>query len=77
MRNNFDVTRPPMDPLTGRPFTSVEGRYLQWIRIILSYRGPRLNYVHANTFLLDDQVVLKEYAATSEGIIQSWANRRV
>jgi dipeptidyl-peptidase III len=57
--------------------STVDGCHLEWRRIVLSKKQPRLNYVHANTFLRNDQVVLKEYAATSEGIIQSWAERGV
>jgi dipeptidyl-peptidase III len=57
--------------------SAVEGYYLEWRRIVLSKKQPRLNYVHANTFLRDNQVVLKEYAATNEGIVQSWAERGV
>jgi dipeptidyl-peptidase III len=55
----------------------VDGEYLEWRRIALAKKQPRLNYVHANTFLQDDEIVLKEYEATSEGIIQSWAERSV
>jgi dipeptidyl-peptidase III len=57
--------------------SAVDGCYLEWRRIVLSKKQPRLNYVHANTFLQDNRVVLKEYAATSEGIVQSWAERGV
>jgi dipeptidyl-peptidase III len=37
----------------------------------------RLNYVDANMFLQGGEVLLKEYEATSEGIVQSWAERRI
>lgn len=32
-------------------------------------------FVHANTFLEKEQVVVKEYKGSSEGIIQSWSER--
>jgi dipeptidyl-peptidase III len=57
--------------------SAVEGEYIEWRRIVLAKKQPRLNYVHANTFLRADQVILKEYEATREGIIQNWAERCV
>ena len=44
--------------------SDVSGKYLEWRRFVLTKNQPRLNYVHANTFLIDEKVVLKEYEAT-------------
>jgi dipeptidyl-peptidase III len=57
--------------------SEVDGEYIEWRKVVLSKKQPRYNYVHANTFLQEGEVILKEYPATSEGVIQSWAERRV
>jgi dipeptidyl-peptidase-3 len=44
---------------------------------VLANKPPPLIFVHANTFLEGDTVTLKEYEPTVEGIIESWAERRV
>ncbi len=40
--------------------SDVDGEYLEWRGIVLVKEKPRLNYVHANTFLQGEQVVLKD-----------------
>lgn len=57
--------------------SEVDGVYLKWREIVLAKQRPRLNYVQANTFVEGEQVVLREYEATAEGIVQSWAERKV
>ncbi|KAK5011543.1 hypothetical protein LTR28_000207, partial [Elasticomyces elasticus] len=42
---------------------------------VLRRAVPRKVYVQANTFIEGDKVVLKEYPATAEGMIQSYAER--
>ncbi len=46
---------------------------------MLSNRMPRLSFVQANTFLEEggEGVVLREYEASVEGMIRSWAERGV
>ncbi|ELQ43086.1 dipeptidyl-peptidase 3 [Pyricularia oryzae Y34] len=57
----------------------VEGEHLEWRETVLANKPPPMVFVQANTFLEESsgEVVLKEYDATVEGIIQSWAERRV
>ncbi|KAI9771636.1 MAG: hypothetical protein M1840_001851 [Geoglossum simile] len=55
----------------------VDGNYLEWRRIVLAKKQPKWVFVQANTFLRSDEVTLKEYAPTEEGVIQSWAERKV
>ena len=55
----------------------VDGEYLEWRNAVIANAQPDLNYVHANTFIDGDNVVLREYDATAEGILQSWADRKV
>ncbi|KAJ6164294.1 dipeptidyl peptidase 3 [Penicillium chermesinum] len=45
--------------------------------VVLKNKVPRKVFVQANTILKGDQVVLKEYEPTLEGIIQSFAERNV
>jgi dipeptidyl-peptidase-3 len=55
----------------------VHAEHLAWRGIVLAKQEPRWVFVQANTFLRGDEVVLKEYAATVKGVIQSWAERQV
>ena len=55
----------------------VDGEHLEWRETVLVNKPPPLVFVHANTFLDEDKVTLKEYAPTVEGLIQSWAEREV
>lgn len=55
----------------------VDGEYLEWRKIVVATEEPRKVFVQANTFLDGDEVTLKEYPATVEGVIQSWAERDV
>lgn len=45
--------------------------------LVLQKKSPRKVFVQANTMIDGDQVVLKEYDASLEGVIQSWAERGV
>jgi dipeptidyl-peptidase-3 len=42
---------------------------------VIKQKTPRKVFVQANTFLEGEDVVLKEYPATPEGMIQSYAER--
>ncbi|KAI1498306.1 peptidase family M49-domain-containing protein [Biscogniauxia marginata] len=55
----------------------VEGEYIEWRETVLANKLPPLVFAHANTFLDGDTVTLKEYEPTIEGIIKSWAERKV
>lgn len=57
--------------------SKVDGKYLEWRDIVLANKEPKWVFVQANTFLDGDQVSIREYDATEEGVIQSWAERRV
>ncbi|KAL9591610.1 MAG: hypothetical protein Q9179_007548 [Wetmoreana sp. 5 TL-2023] len=55
--------------------SNVDGQYLEWRRIVLAKKQPKWVFVQANTFLEGKSVTLKEYPATPEGVLQSWAER--
>ena len=55
----------------------VDGEYLEWRKIVLAKNQPKWVFVQANTFLHGDEVTLKEYEPTVEGVVQSWAEREV
>ena len=55
--------------------SSVDDEHLKWREIVLSKKQPRKLFVQANTFKNGDEITLKEYAPTREGIIHSWAER--
>ena len=57
--------------------SKVDGDYVEWRRIVISQQQPKWVFVQANTFLEDGRVILKEYDATPEGVIQSWAERKL
>lgn len=56
--------------------TSVDDWYREKLRPeVIRQAKPRKVFVQANTFLEGDKVVLKEYEATPEGMIQSFVDR--
>ncbi|EON61407.1 dipeptidyl-peptidase III [Coniosporium apollinis CBS 100218] len=56
--------------------TTVEPHYENRVRpAVLAAKTPRKVFVQANTFMEGDQVVLKEYESTLEGMIRSYAER--
>ncbi|KAJ2991059.1 hypothetical protein NUW58_g2665 [Xylaria curta] len=57
--------------------SKVDSQHIEWRQTVLANKPPPLVFVHANTFLDGDTVMLKEYAPTIEGVIESWAERRV
>lgn len=57
--------------------STVDGEYVRWRQTVLATKPPPMVFAHANTFLDGDNVTLKEYEPTVEGIIQSWAERQV
>ena len=58
--------------------TKVDGIFAEWRNIVIANKTPRQILVQANTYLGEDgMVTLKEYDATVEGMIQSWAERSV
>lgn len=57
--------------------SAVEGRYEEWRKIVASKPKPRWKFVQANTFLRGEEVELKVYDESNEGIIQSWAEREL
>jgi dipeptidyl-peptidase-3 len=60
-----------------KELSRVDGMYLEWRQIVLAKKQPKWVFVQANTFLQGDEVILREYASTEEGVIQSWAERKV
>ncbi|KAL8824918.1 MAG: hypothetical protein Q9170_007999 [Blastenia crenularia] len=59
------------------PLSKVDGQYLEWRRIVLAQKQPKWVFVQANTFLDGEEVSLKEYEVTPEGVIQSWLEREI
>jgi dipeptidyl-peptidase III len=57
--------------------SKVDDQYVEWRQVVLLNKPPPLVFVHANTFLEGDDVILKEYEPTIEGVIESWAERMV
>ncbi|KAK8085114.1 dipeptidyl peptidase III [Apiospora hydei] len=57
--------------------SSVDREYLSWRETVLANKPPAMLNVQANTFLKDGEVVLKQYAASVQGIIESWVDRNV
>lgn len=65
-----------------RPFyealSTVDGQYEEWRQIVVSKPEPKWKIVQPNTFLEDDgSVSLREYDATEEGVIKSFAERGI
>ncbi|MCJ1404909.1 hypothetical protein MMC11_008135 [Xylographa trunciseda] len=74
------IWRCTADVIACRPWfealTKVDGIFAEWRKTVLATKMPRQILVQANTFLGEDGVVtLKEYDATVEGMVQSWAER--
>jgi len=57
--------------------TDVGAEHLQWRRIVLANKPAKRIFVQPNTFLDGDDVEMRVYDATVEGIIRSWAERNV
>ena len=55
----------------------VDGESLEWRKIVLAKKQPKWVFVQANTFLAGEEVALREYDPTPQGVFQSWAERRV
>lgn len=55
--------------------TEVDDQALEWRAIVLAKSKERPIFLQANTIIEDDDVVLKEYPTTVEGLIQSWVDR--
>jgi dipeptidyl-peptidase-3 len=55
--------------------TEPAGIFLEWRRVMLAKRTAKQVFVQPNTFIKDGEVVLKEYEASVDGMIQSWAER--
>jgi dipeptidyl-peptidase-3 len=55
----------------------VDADFLKWRDAVISQQQSKWVFVQANTFLEAGRVALKEYPATKEGVVQSWAERNV
>jgi dipeptidyl-peptidase-3 len=55
--------------------TEPAGVYLEWRRIMLAKQTAKQVFVQPNTFISGEEVFLKVYEPTVEGMIQSWAER--
>ncbi len=57
------------------PLTAIDGIYEEWRQIAVAHPEPQAMFVQANTFLKDNEVHIKVYDETNEGVIQSFAER--
>ena len=57
--------------------TNPDPKSLEWRRIVVAARPAKRISVQPNTFIVDGDVILKEYEPTTFGVIQSWAERDV
>ncbi|KAI0531914.1 peptidase family M49-domain-containing protein [Xylaria digitata] len=57
--------------------SQVDSEHVEWRQTVLANGPPPLIFVHANTFLDGDTVMLKEYEPSVEGVVESWAEREV
>jgi len=75
------IYRCTADVEAGRPYyedlSAVGSEEEKWRAVVVARNEPRRKFVHCNTFLEGDEVVLKEYEATNEGLINSWAERKI
>ncbi|KAH7304979.1 peptidase family M49-domain-containing protein [Stachybotrys elegans] len=55
----------------------VDGEFLEWRETVLANKPPPMLNVQANTFEENGHIILKQYPATIEGVIQSWVERNV
>ncbi len=55
----------------------VDDEHLEWRRIVLAKSRSKPVFSQANTFINEDEVVLREYPPTSKGVIESWVERAV
>ncbi|GAT27472.1 dipeptidyl peptidase III [Aspergillus luchuensis] len=53
----------------------VDEQALKWRDIVVSKKDPPLVFSQANTYLVGDDVKIKEYEPTAQGVVQSWAER--
>ncbi|KAG5898542.1 hypothetical protein JTB14_012441 [Gonioctena quinquepunctata] len=56
-------------------YSEVNEPWTSWRSIVLANKQPRKMFVQANTELVGDQVHLKTYEASVEGLVQSWVER--
>jgi dipeptidyl-peptidase-3 len=61
--------------------TAVDEYFLRVREVVLREKQPRKSFVQPNTFVVEGSnekaVVLKDYEASSLGVIRSWAERGV
>ncbi|PWY95533.1 dipeptidyl peptidase III [Aspergillus sclerotioniger CBS 115572] len=57
--------------------SQVDDEALTWRDIVISKKDPPLAFSQANTYLVENDVKIKEYEPTVRGIIQSWAERSI
>ncbi|KAI2899508.1 hypothetical protein CBS76997_2363 [Aspergillus niger] len=55
----------------------VDDEALKWRDILVSKKDPPLVFSQANTYLVGDDVKIKEYEPTAQGVVQSWAERSI
>jgi dipeptidyl-peptidase-3 len=52
-------------------YTAVDDRFEKLREIVMQRKPNRIQYVQLNTFVEDEKIVLRQYPAIKEGLIQS------
>ena len=75
------VYRSTADAGSGVPMyekmTQVDGNFGDLRKIVLRHKSPPKQIVQPNTVERGGKIILEEYEATHQGLIQSWAERGV
>ena len=73
-RSTADVSR---CRILMKELTTPSIECLEWRQILLQEAAVKRVFVQPNTFLDGDDVVLRDYEPSSQGMIRSWAEREV
>lgn len=58
-------------------YTAVEEPFIGYREIVMKRKPNRIQYVQPNTYEEGGQIVLRQYSANKESLIQSWTERNV
>ena len=58
-------------------YAEVDELFASYREIVIQHLPCRIQYVQPNTFHWEGEVRLREYPATREGLIESWAERAI
>jgi dipeptidyl-peptidase III len=58
-------------------YSEVDETFARYRSIVLRKEPPRIQYVQPNTVIVGEDVEIRDYPATREGLIQSWVERHI